>query len=302
MRDGRDRYLATLLGILFSFTSFGQEIRVEGGFVEDSLGIGENINFWITASYNSDVELVFPDSGYAFTPFEFSKKEFFPTQLRDEVAFDSTTYTLQSFEIDLIQYLQLPAYVLDGTDTTIFQTGIDSIYLRELAPMVSDTTQLIANVNYQEVNTLFNFPLLYMIGGGLFLVAVVLLLVFGNKIIRYFKLRKLRRDYENFSTQLANYIEELKVKPEAEAAELALVTWKKYQERLDKFPFTKLTTKEILGTNFTKELEKPLKSIDRLVYGRRPTDTVYQDFQQIEDFTQHRYNRKVSEIKDGKQY
>ena len=56
----------------------------------------------------------------------------------------------------------------------------------------------------------------------------------------------------------------LKSTPEAQLAETTLSYWKKYQERLDKFPFTKLTTKEILEESFTKELEKPLHAIDRL--------------------------------------
>ncbi len=299
MLGGRGRFL-TILFLIFSVHVSAQEIKVNGGFVEDSLLIGEDVNFWITASYPSDLEMVFPDSVYNFSPFEFSSKTFFPTKSIDGAAFDSTVYTIQSYEIDLVQYLSIPAIILDGLDSAVIQTPIDSILLKELAPIVSDTTTLIANTDYESVNRFFNYPLLYIILGSLAFIAIVLLLIFGKKIIRFFKLRKLRKEYENFSGQLSGYINSLKSNPESDLAEKALFFWKRYQERLDKFPFTKLTTKEILAESFAKELEKPLHSIDRLVYGKRETESIFQDFQQIEDFTQYRYNKKVEEIRDGK--
>ena len=299
MQEGLGK-ISSLVLLLFSFCSFGQEVKVDGGFVQDSLLIGQDVDFWVTASYPTDLEMVFPDSLHTYTPFEFSSKEYFQTQVINNQAFDSTVYSVQSFEIDLVQYLSLPTMILDGSDTTIIKTPLDSILLQELAPMVSDTTKLLVNTNYATVYTLFNYPLMYIIIGALVLITIILLLIFGKKIIRFFRLRKLRKDYESFSDQLTVYISSLKNSPESNTAERALVFWKQYQERLDKFPFTKLTTKEILTQNFTQELEKPLNSIDRLIYGNRNTDTVFQDFQQIEDFTQYRYNKKVEEIRDGK--
>ncbi|MEP1097190.1 MAG: hypothetical protein ABJG78_18895 [Cyclobacteriaceae bacterium] len=299
MQGGQGRFLIILL-LFLSAKVFSQEIKVNGGFVEDSLLIGQDINYWITATYPADLEMVFPDSLYDFSPFEFSSKTYFPTKSEGSLAFDSTVYSIQSYEIDLVQYLSLPAVILDGLDSTVLLSALDSIILTELAPIVSDTTQLIANTNYESVNTLFNFPLMYIIVGAFIFVVLLILLIFGKKIVRFIKLRKLRKEYEKFSDQLSGYIHNLKTSPEPSTAEQALFFWKRYQERLDKFPFTKLTTKEILAESFARELEKPLRSIDRLVYGKRDTETIFQDFQQIEDFTQYRYNKKVEEIRDGK--
>lgn len=301
MREEQDKKIKLFIGFMMcALAVLGQEISVKGGFIEDSLFIGEDVNYFVVATYPSDMEMAFPDSNFNFTPFEFSGKTFFPTQLVEGTAYDSTIYTIQSYEIDLVQYLQLPAIILDKGDSLVIKTPLDSIYLRELAPVVSDTTTLIANANYLAVDQAFNYPLLYIILGGLALIAIVMLLIFGKRIVRFFKLRKLKKEYETFSQKLTSFIRELKSRPDPDTAEYALTVWKKYQERLDKFPFTKLTTTEILGKDFNRELEKPLKSIDRLIYGKRPTETVYQDFQQIEDFTQHRYLKKVEEIKHGK--
>jgi hypothetical protein len=299
MLGGRGRIIIALI-FFISIKASAQEIVVNGGFVEDSLLIGQDITYWITASYPQEVEMLFPDSTYNFTPFEFSSKTYYPTKLVDGLAFDSTAYSIQSYEIDLVQYLAIPAIILSDLDTTSILTPVDSIFLKELAPIVSDTTQLIANANYETVNRFFNFPLFYIIIGSLVFITIVLLLIFGKRIIKFFKLRRLRKEYEKFSNELAAYINNLKKNPESDVAEKALSFWKKYQERLDKYPFTKLTTKEILQETFTKELEKPLHSIDRLVYGKRETVSIFQDFQQIEDFTQYRYNKKVQEIRDGK--
>lgn len=301
MREGRGRLFLIIYSLLiFSFSSRAQEIKVNGGFIEDSLLIGQNINYWITASYPAQMEMVFPDSNYTFKPFEYSDKAYFPTILKEGLAFDSTVYTLQSFEIDPIQYLQLQAVILHQGDSIKFNTPSDSIYLKELAPMVSDTTQLKTNLEYQSVNRQFNYPLLYYIIGAFIIASVVLLLIFGKRIIRYFKLKKLLKEHQRFSTRLNEYINQLKSDPNQIVAEQALTIWKKYQQRLDKIDFNTLTTKEILALAFTGELKEPLKSIDRTVYGNRIQENIYQDFQQLENFSEDRYQKKVEEIKNGK--
>ena len=66
-----------LLLLLGPLLGSAQEIRVKGGFVEDSLVIGQPINFWISATYSPSLEMVFPDSNYAFGVFEFDDKTFF---------------------------------------------------------------------------------------------------------------------------------------------------------------------------------------------------------------------------------
>lgn len=297
MREGQGKCWLAIFGLLCSFTLSAQEISVKGGFVEDSLLIGQDVNFWMSATYPPSLELVFPDSLYSFNPFEISGKTYFPTEIKEGLAFDSTVYTIQSFEIDKIQYLKLPAIILNGIDSTIINTPLDSIFLTELAPMVSDTTKLKTNLEYQLVDTQFNYPLMYYVLGGLTLLIIILLLIFGKRIIKWLKLRRLRSQYEQFSEAFNLYIKKLKVDPDPKLAEKALVLWKSYQQRLDKVPFTVLTTKEILSQDFTQELEKPLKSVDRVVYGKRVQEDVFQDFQQIEEFTQDRYSKKVEEIK-----
>lgn len=291
-----------LLGLVFSlpYPSSGQEISVKGGFVEDSLEIGNDIHFWVTAQYDPKLELFLLDTPRIFAPFEPIDKEYFETLLREDKAFDSAIFTIQSFEIDPVQYLKVPAFILNKKDTLAIYSNLDSIYLKEYVPVVTDTTKLKTNLSYSNVDTPFNFPLIRIVVGIILFILILLLLIFGNRINKYFKLRRLRKQYQAFSEQLAYYIHRLKEEPTPEIAEKSLQHWKNYQEKLDRKPFSSLSTKEILKLNFAKELEHPLKSIDRLVYGKKATEKVYQDFQQIEDFTEHRYLKKVETIKNGK--
>ncbi len=300
MQEGPGKKWAAILALIFTLNVSGQEVSVNGGFIEDSLLIGQDVNFWISATYPPDLEMVFPDSLYTFGQFELSSKAYFPTQIREGLAYDSTVYSIQSFEIDQVQYLKLPAFIINSGDSSIIETPLDSIFLKELAPIVSDTTTLKTNLDYQLVSTQFNYPLMYYILGGVVLLLIILLLIFGKRIIKWLKLRRLKSQYNQFSEVFNSYIKKLKVDPDPELAEKALILWKNYQQRLDKVPFTVLTTKEILSEEFTQELEKPLKSVDRVIYGKRVQEDVFQDFEQIEDFTQDRYSKKLEEIKDGK--
>lgn len=301
MQGGRGKiWLSVLLTFLIGWWANGQEVRMKGGFVEDSLLIGKDVSFWMAATYPPDLEMVFPDSLFNFSPFEFSFKTFFETKLKDGLAYDSTVYTIQSFEIDKVQYLKLPAFILHAEDSTLLETDLDSIYLTELAPIVSDSTRLKENLAYQSVATAFNYPLLYYILGGLAIIVIVLLIIFGKRIMRWFKLLKLRKRYEQFNTVFEDYIKKLKVDPDPILAENALVFWKNYQQQLENAPFSVLTTKEILTVGYTSELEPPLKSIDRVVYGKKTQEDIYQEFQSLEGFTKERYSRKIEEVKNGK--
>lgn len=288
-----------LIAGMGQFEIHAQEIKVRTGFVEDSLGIGEPVLYWLSARYPSELEVILPDSAYDFSPFEIVDREFTPTEATENVAYDSAVYTLQSFEIDLVQYLSVNALVLEGTDTTVLTSNLDSIYFKELIGNVSDSTQLKTNLAYRDVDGLFNYPLWSFIALGIFILMILTLLIFGRKIARSFKLQKLRREYEQFSYRIGLHINKLKEEPAPQIAEDALSDWKKYLERLEKVPYSKYTTKEILAFDNNQELKDTLKIIDRTVYGKMEQKEIFKSFQDIEDFTQHRYTMALDRIKNG---
>ena len=287
-----------VLALVFGMSQ-AQEIRVKGGFIQDSLKIGMNVEYWMSARYPSNLDLLLPDSNFNFSPYEFGGRKFFETTADSTIAFDSVVYSLQSFEIDKVQFLQLPATIIQESDSSLLFTDTDSIYLIELVPVATDTTALIANTDYQKVKRAFNSPLAMIIVGTLLLVAIIVLIVFGKKIRRHFKLKRMAKSHATFIDKMASLVEQLKKEGTPPIAENALTEWKSYMEKLEKKPFTKLTSKELTQMSFAQELKDPLKAIDRCVYGKISSDTVYQDFQHLEDFTVNRYQHLVECIKHG---
>ena len=288
-----------LLSVFISTVSLCQEVQIKGGFIEDSVGVGEEIKFWLSASYPPSMQLVFPDSNYNFAPYELTRKDFKPTTLKNGLAYDSATYYLQSFEIDAVQYLQLDAFVISEDDSLRLTSNSDSIFFKELAPIVTDTTRLKTNLDFQAVQRQFNFPFLWIVLGAVGIVVLILLLAFGNRLRKYFKMKKMKRDYELFESSLSKHINSLKALPAPEVAEAALTDWKKYLEKLESIPYTKLTSKEILSNHQNVELKNTLRDIDKTVYGKAHIPEIYKNFKEIEDFTQHRYSMALEELRNG---
>jgi hypothetical protein len=279
--------------------SNGQEIVVKGAFVNDSIRIGEPVQYWLTARYPAPVDLFLPDSTYDFSPFEFFSRTFYETKVQGELAFDSVVYSLQSFEIDPVQYLRLPSVVYSKKDTLRVFASLDSIYFRDMVPVATDTTALKVNTQYQRLARQFNSPLVMILLGVLVVIGLIVLLVFGKKIKRHFQLKRMAKAHGQFTDEMLNLIEKLKLSGDPTVAEHALSVWKKYQERIEKQPFSKLTSKEIVAYDFAAELYEPLRMIDRCVYGKIPSAKVFQDFQHLQGFCDLRYKHIVEQIKHG---
>jgi len=295
----QNKLVIIIIILLAAMATTAQEINIKGGFKEDSIGIGVDVNYWLTASYPLQYEMIFPDTLFDFTPYEFVSKRYFETRIINGLAFDSAIYQLQSFEIDSIHYLKLPILLIANGDTTIIKSPNDSLFFSALAPIVTDTTQLVTNTDFLAVNKQFNSPLFYILIGALLIIGIIVTIIFGPRIKRYFKLKKLRKEFLQFSDKITAHIREIKNSPDFIPTERALIDWKKYMERLEQQPFGKWTSAEILSLDYAKELKDTLRSIDRVVYGHQNDQHIYKAFQSLEDFTQHRYNHKISLIRNG---
>ena len=86
--------LSLSLFFLTCFSTFSQDVELKAGFVEDSVGIGIPIHYWMVARYPADLEVVMPDSLYIFNPYDLLELRYQPTVLEGDVAFDSVVYTL----------------------------------------------------------------------------------------------------------------------------------------------------------------------------------------------------------------
>src|SRR6187455_220135 len=110
--------LCLSLVLIGGLSTRAQEVRVHSGFLVDSLGIGDEGGYFLTARYPSELNILFPDSTYNFAPFEYARKVYYPTKTTNGQSYDSAIYYLSTFEIDKLQSLSLPVFQFTDLDTT----------------------------------------------------------------------------------------------------------------------------------------------------------------------------------------
>ena len=199
----RGKYLLVFVVVILSFynNAKGQEIILKGGFLRDSVKIGENVDYWLTLTYNPSLQAVLPDSNYNFAPFELYTKKYFPSKISNTQIVDSAIYSLQTYEIDPVLFLETTAVLFSKGDSFKIQSNADSIFLDLLDTQITDTTSLKANTSYADVRNQFNYPLYSYILAALGVIAIIILVVFGKKIRRHFLLKKLKKDLKMFEPQ-----------------------------------------------------------------------------------------------------
>jgi len=279
-----------------------QDVRVEGYFRADSAALGEVIPYVLTAFYTGDVQLLFPDSTYAFAPFESTGKRYFPTRTIGDIHRDSVVYYLATFELDSIQTLKLPVFIVQKQDCLAVFAATDTVRLRfrvtmPLDSIAAEKLPLKANTTYQRVQQLFNYPVVLI---GLAVLAVLVLvtwLIFGKRIRKYFQLRRLQRNYRGFLARFGETIERMGATTSGLMAEEALWIWKKYMEDLEAYPFTKSTSREIVRKFSNDQLAKALRTIDRSIYGGYGTPP--EPFRLLQEYTRQQFEKREASIKHG---
>ncbi|MFZ1807764.1 MAG: hypothetical protein WAU36_11100 [Cyclobacteriaceae bacterium] len=288
---------------LVSFCAQAQEVEVRGQFHTDSIKIGQPFPYSVSATYPKNKTVVFPDSTFSFTPFEIDHKKYFTTKTTGDRSYDSVVYFLTSFEIDTVQRISLPVFVVNKADCTAVFTKIDSVFLQQMVSEVPDSVSveqlpLKINTAYQTVNWLLNYPLLLIIGGVVIVLIIVIWIAFGKRIKQYFILKRLNKGYIQFKQDFESAIHELENSYSTQQAETTLAMWKGYMEQLLSRPYTKYTTKEIFLMVKNEKLAGALKEIDRTIYsGRRTLESA--PLYDLKEYTEQKFHDKVQEVKNG---
>lgn len=296
--------LAVLFMFLFGYLdSAAQQIKVQGGFLSDSLKVGEETAFYLSAKYSSDLVVLFPDSSFSFTPFEYQKRNYFATETENGISADSTVYYLTTFELDTLQPLMLPVYVLTAGDCTTYYSPVDTIRLVHTVSEVPDSVSvqnlpLKTNTLYHTVKMHFNTLLALIIGTVLLIVLIVLWVVFGKRIIRYLQARRMGRRHREFVARYDKVLAQLQKAFSAKQTESALILWKQYMEDLESRPYTKWTTRETVDIEKDQRLTEALRDVDKAIYGNGMAAGA--SLAELRRFADNRFGRKLEEVKHGK--
>jgi hypothetical protein len=296
------RVFVSIILAFVTTLSFSQDVKVRGYFAADSIWLGKPVSYYLTVSYPQKNTVLFPDSSFSFAPFELQKKNFAATVTKAGISYDSVIYTLTTFEIDSLQLLQLPVFVVQEQDCTSIYAEADTLIFSKMVPSLPDSTQLEkiplkTNTNYFQVSWLLNYPVLSVVIGVLVVLLLVTWLVFGKRIRKYFAIKKMTKNHHEFIAQFNTSVESISSGFSAKGTEATLLIWKKYIEQLNNKPYTKYTTKEISELETDKRLVESLGAIDRMIYADR-TDS-NEHFINLKNFGEDQFNIKLEEIKNG---
>jgi len=288
--------------LLLVTSARAQEVKVHGGFLKDSLGIGVEGGYYLAARYPSKLNILFPDSTYNFAPFEYGRKVYFPTRTTQGESYDSVIYYLSTFEIDKVQTLSLPVFQFNDRDTVTYASPVDSIRLIELVQPLPDTLAvqnlpLKTDTAYQLVPFLFNYPILVIIGVVLLVLALAGWLIFGKRIRKHYRIKRMEKSYQKFLTVFTQQVDHIRQSFSPGRAEHALVEWKRYMEHLEARPYTKLTSRETMRMENNETLGANLHRIDGAIYGH--DTSVIEPLEQLKAFAHQRYSKKLEEVKHG---
>jgi hypothetical protein len=302
-RQGCVFIVSVLLMIMCFFQGRAQDVKVNGGFLSDSLKIGEQTAFYLSAHYPSTLTILFPDSSFAFTPFEYQKRNYFPTRSANGISVDSAVYYLTTFEVDRVQSLTLPVYIVQPQDCTAVDSPPDSVLITQMVAKMPDSLSvdklpLKMNTAYQKVFFEFNFWVVLIAVGVLLVLATVVWIFFGKRIRQYFRVRSLKKQHEQFVRTYSSTVGQLQSAFSALTTENAVSLWKKYMEQLEARPYTKLTTKETLHLIDDESLIKNLRTIDTAIYGH--STSVYDSLNYLKNFADERFTKKIEEVNHGK--
>lgn len=292
--------IAQLIFIFFNISlCLAQTIEPKGHFIEKQTKIGETIYYSLTVRYEKNLNILFPDSTYSFGTFDYYSRKYFKTISDDLNSFDSVVYQLATFELDSVQYLQLPVFVISQDDSLEVYSTIDSLAIIPTVTELPENPELKSNTNLVEIDTQFNYPYLLIGLGVLVIISFISALFFGKQLMKAWKIYRLKRTHKKFIVQFFNLMRDTSSNNPYNKPEHVLAVWKIYLERLEKMPISKLTTKEILVLHSDQHLKENLKLIDRSIYGGEAGNDIFTAFDFLMKFSIEIYEQKITDIKNG---
>lgn len=288
-----------LVILIFVLSSYPVAIcqQVHSKFLSDSLTIGQPVELHFWTYSQSDSSVLFPDSTYNFAPFEYISKKFFPTRTHENISRDCTIYILRTFELDTKQSISLPLLYLSEKDTKYIYSKPATIYLQSLLNEGNDLNELKEQINYHPVRKKINYPLVITIFFVFVIVSVILFKLFGNSIIKRYKIISAIIAHYQFIKTFEQIEKSYQLKKEVSMLEKLQSLWKNYLSRLEEKPVSTYTSTEIVSLYGQEELKKNLQILDRAIFGKILSSEEDKAIKTLKSFTNKRYIIRKNEIR-----
>ncbi|MFC5410637.1 hypothetical protein ACFPMF_15040 [Larkinella bovis] len=272
----------------------------KGVFLTDTIEIGKPFQYSLSIRHRANIDVLFPDTSRHFAPFLVRDISIFSTKTDAKGSLDSSVYTLISFETGPLQTLRTPVLLLrTPTDSIRVFSNTDTVRLRQrIQTLRPDTLRLSTATQVVMLQQQMNYPLLMTIVLGICALAGVLFLFFGRTIRTRIRRYQWFRQYQDFQRSFHRLTRNIGPETAHDDAGRAVVIWKKYMERLERKPFTSLTTREIVELVQDDRLAGALKEIDGVIYGSMYSDHTQQSLRVLNEVADSAYQRSSLRLQE----
>ena len=294
------KYLILSLLILQSTYSLNaQKIKYKGYFIKENKTIGDTIYFISTINYSKNIEIIQPDSSNDYKTFEYIDKLIFPSLKIEDRILDSTIYLLRTFNTDTIQSLKLSSYIINNNDSVKITSTEDDIIISNQIKKIDQSLKVKYNTILSKINKLINYKYVTYIIAIILLIIGLTYILFGKKIVIFFKIHRLKKAFKSFETKFHKQQMIYKKEKSKSEVEKVLVIWKVFMEFISNKTYLSSTTKEIEKFNNNKKIISSLKEFDKNIYSPNKNILKSKDINNLFNEAKHNFNVKLKNIKNG---
>lgn len=279
--------------LLFSFNLLGQNNIPKGAFLEDTIHLGEIVNYSLVYRHLDKNEVFFPGKNYNFAPFELVDKIYFPSKTTNNITLDSAIYQLRTFSLEKTQNLKLPIYLAKQKDSLLIYSNIDSviIYLMKDNGQIGSLRYIQKVLPFKSKANLIEIFLTLVV---IFTAAGAWWIIFGKTVKSQINLFTIFRMHSDFKS---NFLRSSKTLNKPNAIK-ALNLWKNYMGRLLGKSLTSMTTTELIENMPDYNQDDTLREIDKYIYGTDTSENIKKAINKLLQIAEIQYNKtkKMNQI------
>ena len=291
--------ILSLLIVQSTYSLNAQKIEYKSYFIKENKTIGDTIYFISTINYPKNIEIIQPDSSNDYKTFEYIDKLIFPSLKIEDRVLDSTIYLLRTFNTDTIQSLKLSSYIINNNDSLKITSTEDDLIISNQIKKIDQSLKVKYNTILSKINKLINYKYVTYIIAIILLIIGLTYILFGKKIVIFFKIHRLKKAFKSFETKFQKQQMIYKKEKSKNEIEKLLVIWKVFMEFISNKTYLSSTTKEIEKFNSNKKIISSLKEFDKNIYSHNKNTLKSKDINNVFNEAKHNFNVKLKNTKNG---
>tara|TARA_Y100000758_G_scaffold10389_1_gene7905 strand:+ start:1512 stop:2399 length:888 start_codon:yes stop_codon:yes gene_type:complete len=291
--------ILSLLIVQSTYSLNAQKIEYKSYFIKENKTIGDTIYFISTINYPKNIEIIQPDSSNDYKTFEYIDKLIFPSLKIEDRVLDSTIYLLRTFNTDTIQSLKLSSYIINNNDSLKITSTEDDLIISSQIKKIDQSLKVKYNTILSKINKLINYKYVTYIIAIILLIIGLTYILFGKKIVIFFKIHRLKKAFKSFETKFQKQQMIYKKEKSKNEIEKLLVIWKVFMEFISNKTYLSSTTKEIEKFNSNKKIIGSLKEFDKNIYSPNKNTLKSKDINNVFNEAKHNFNVKLKNTKNG---